>query len=169
MKIMRATTVAAVALLAVAGGVIAGTIAWRDATVKESVQKDLRDLINAEHFRVCGEYLDHDGQLKDIATYKAIDSALRDRLEHTFEDGTRVWDYYARAGIPRTYGSGEIVGVNNYSDGTTAQAVFDGWMDSDAHRPLIRNCDYDRFGVGVYKIDAGNLKWYAVEFTNVTE
>lgn len=150
--------------LTVAGAVQAVT-AWPTATVSKAATAELRTLIQEEHQRACGRSLTHDPQLRWVARWKAIDMGFRDTLSHRTTDGHEAWDFYDRAGIPHPYGAGEILGVNTYPLETTAQAIFDGWLGSPGHRALIRNCDYDRFGVGAFR--TRDTKWYAVEFTNV--
>ena len=158
---MRILGFSLILALTVSGAVHAVT-AWQTGTVSKAVE--LRVLIQAEHVRVCGSSLSNDPQLRWVARWKAMDMGLRDTLSHRTVDGHVVWDFYDHAGIPKPYGAGEILGVNTFSLGTTVQVVFDGWMASPGHRALIRNCDYDRFGVGAFR--TRTLKWYVVEFTN---
>lgn len=165
-RVPRALAAAALALLLGAGTVSAALI-WGNATVNVTVQRQIEQLINAEHLRVCGKYLSHSSQLRTIARWKATSMGIRDRMSHYTVDGRRTFDFYAQAGIPKTYGAGEIIAVNNYPDDQTARVAFNGWMGSTSHRAAIRNCDYDRFGVGTFKTAGKSNKWYAVEFTNV--
>jgi uncharacterized protein YkwD len=162
---MRVLALGLILAMTVSGAVYAVT-AWQTGTVSKAATAELRALIGAEHFRVCSRSLAHDPQLRWVARWKAMDMGLRDDLDHRTVDGHEIWDFYDRAGIPKPYGAGEIIGVNTFPVGVTAQVVFDGWMASAGHRALIRNCDYDRFGVGAFR--TRDLKWYAVEFTNVT-
>lgn len=167
---MRSVGLALVLCLLVAGTAAAITT-WRLATVSGPAEKTLAELIQTEHVRVCGKALTLDSQLIWAARYKAQDMGYRNRLSHTFIDGKRIWDFYAEAGISKRYGAGENIGWNNYPDDESARRMFRGFMDSAGHRALIRNCDYDRFGVGAFQTKGGSTegkKWYAVEFTNIS-
>lgn len=155
--------------VAVTGSAVAG-LAWRNATIYGAATREIRDLIQAEHRRVCGKTIDHDKQLREAARWKAMDMGFRDYFAHALQDGSYVWDYYAEAGISKRYGAGEIIAVNTYPDGQTAQVAFDGWMRSDGHRELIQACDFDHFGVGVFKTRGDGAypqRWFVAEFTNL--
>src|SRR5688572_30783036 len=99
---------------------------WQTATISGSITGQLRTLIQAEHVRVCGKKLDSHPQLKWAARFKAMDMGYRDRMSHAFIDGKRIWDFYAQAGIPWTYGAGEIIAVNTFPLDVTARVAFDG-------------------------------------------
>jgi uncharacterized protein YkwD len=104
------------------------------------------------------------------ARYKAMDMGYRDRMSHDLVDGKLVFAFYNEAGIVKTYGAGEILAWNNYPPDQSPAVAFAGWLKSSTHAAIIRNCDYDRFGVGAFKTkDPGGYesKWYAAEFTNV--
>jgi uncharacterized protein YkwD len=156
---MRTAILALLLAVTLAGATAVSS--WQTGTVSASVTKQLRGLIADEHQRACRTSLEHNAQLKWMARWKAMDMGLRNDLSHT----PHVWDFYDQAGIPHRYGAGEILGVNGYPIDETAQAVFAGWLASPGHAGLIRNCDYDRFGVGVFRTK--DQKWFAVEFTNV--
>jgi uncharacterized protein YkwD len=166
---MRRLILPALLALTVSGAVHAGT-GWRVGTVSRDAEHVIRALVVAEHFRVCGKTLRYDSQLVWAARYKAQDMGYRNRMSHTFLDGKRIWDFYAQAGVPRTYGAGEIIGVNTYPDLDSPRVMFRGWMNSTGHRAIIRNCDYDRFGIGAFQTRGGSegTKWYAGEFTNTS-
>lgn len=164
---MRALALAIVLLLASATIVEAFT--WRNATVRLVPENTLRALVAFEHLRVCNDAIRESPQLNWVARWKAMDMGFRDRLSHTFVDGTHVWDYYEWAGIDRSGGAGEIIAVNNFPNHDSPRTAFIGWMDSATHRDAIRNCDFDRMGVGAFKTRGGGAdgsKWYVVEFVN---
>ncbi len=141
---------------------------WGVGRPSESAEAIVRGLINGEHSRVCGKTLDHRPKLGWAARYKAMDMGYRDTLSHAFVDDSRIRDFYPEVRIDFSHGAGEIIGVNTYSDSGSPRRIFEGWMASPDHRGAIRNCDYDRFGVGAFQTKGGNsgTKWYAVEFTN---
>lgn len=142
---------------------IASHISWRTATVNGPATYELRDLIKAEHKRVCGKTLTHDSQLVWAARYKAMDMGYRNYFAHKLQDGKMVWDFYATAGIPWRNG-GEILAWNNYPNHDSARAAYRQFMGSSSHRAVIRDCTYTHFGVGAFKVASGK-KYYAVEFT----
>lgn len=136
---------------------------WRPATV--STASTLRARVAAEHLRVCGQALVSDSQLTWVARWKAQDMGYRGYFAHRAKDGAMVWDFYARAGIPWAHGAGEIIAWNSYPDSNSAEAAYQQFMGSAAHRGAIRYCGYDHFGVGAFKVASGK-KLYVVEFTN---
>lgn len=50
------------------------------------------------------------------------------------------------------------VGENIAMGYPTAEAVMDGWMNSDGHRKNILNSDFTKIGIGVYS-SGGTLYW----------
>lgn len=159
----RAALLALILALVLPGDAYA--YSWTTGTFNAEATQRMRDLINGEHVRACGTPLATSRQLRDVARWKAADMGLRNTISHTTVDGLRIWNLYDNAGIEWTYGAGEILAVNTFPLDETVRAAFDGWMDSDGHRAAIQNCDYDRFGVGVFRTK--DKKWYVAEFTNV--
>lgn len=155
----------ALVLTALLAGTALGATIWRGATVGVTEGYALRDLINAEHHRVCGSYLVNDAQLVWVARWKAQDMGYRGYFAHAALDGSHVWDFYDRVGIPWSKGTGEILAWNSYPDDYAASVAYSQFMASSSHRAAIRNCAFDRFGVGSFK--AGTKRLFAVEFTNV--
>lgn len=153
---------AALVLTLVISGTAAAVDAWRTATVYLPAEATLRTLIANEHYRVCGRALGWDSQLIWTARWKVTDMGLRGYFAHGSTDGFRVWQGYARTGIPYTYAA-EILALNYNSDDTAATAAFKAFMASSSHRAVIRSCTYTRFGVGAYKAKTRHL--FAVEFT----
>jgi len=163
----RALALALVLFLASATPAEAFT--WRNATVRLVPENVIRVLIAQEHLRVCNDALRNSIQLDWAARFKAMDMGFRNRFDHAFVDGAHIWDFYEEAGIDRSGGAGEIIAVNNFPNGDSPRKAFEGWMASQAHRDAIRNCDYDRFGVGAFKTKANGgegKKWYVAEFVN---
>ena len=171
MKRVRALFFALIAVLSVTTSVMAVTL-WQNATVAPSAEDYIRKHIAAEHYRVCGHAIVFNTKLSWASRYKAEDMGYRNKMSHPLIDGKMVWDFYNNAGIGWTYGAGEIVAWNNWPDDQSAAVAFKGWMNSDGHRAIIQNCDFDHFGVGVFKTKVGGGeggKWYAAEFTNTSK
>ena len=169
----RASLLAGALAVLLASSAIA--LSWRNATTNADVADEIAARVLTEHFRACGRNIDRDAQLDAAAEFKAYDMGFRDRIAHQFNDGHRIWDFYAEAGIPRPYGAGEILAVSSFPDRDVARRIVNGWIDSPGHRALIRNCDYDRYGVAIFKTKSSSnceadgsfcKKWAAVEFTN---
>jgi uncharacterized protein YkwD len=78
--------------------------------------------------------------------------AANDYFDHTSQDGRSPTDRAAEQGYEG--GVGENIAAG-YPD---ADAVMEGWMNSEGHRANILNCDYDVIGIGVADRD-GTLYW----------
>lgn len=134
------------------GGTEAGaTYGWRSATNSTAAEADLRARINAEHHRVCGNYLTNDSQLVTLARYRSTDMGIRRWFGHVSPEGLRLASYLSRSGIRYHYG-GEDIAWNNYPIGDAANGAFSGFMASTTHRHLIQDCHFTRIGVGAYHL-----------------
>jgi uncharacterized protein YkwD len=71
--------------------------------------------------------------------------AKNNYFSHTGRDGSSFVDRLSRAGYPKEGAAGENIA---YGYGT-AQAVVNGWMNSDGHRRNILNCSAKSTGVGL--------------------
>jgi uncharacterized protein YkwD len=74
----------------------------------------------------------------------------RHYLDHTNPDGQDPGDRMAAAGW-----HGSAWGENIAAGYSTAQKVFNAWMNSDGHRANILNCKFNRIGIGY---DPGQVK-----------
>ncbi|MCD0442717.1 CAP domain-containing protein [Glycomyces sp. A-F 0318] len=99
----------------------------------------------------CGS-LDRDGRLDAAALLHAEDMAVNDYFSHTSQDGRSPTDRANEQGYDG--GVGENIAYG-YPD---AEAVMEGWMNSEGHRANILNCGYSVIGVGAYDRD-GTIYW----------
>lgn len=99
----------------------------------------------------CGA-LERDGRLDAAALLHAEDMAVNDYFSHTSQDGRSPTDRANAQGYDG--GVGENIAYG-YPD---AEAVMEGWMNSEGHRANILNCGYSVIGVGAYDRD-GTIYW----------
>jgi uncharacterized protein YkwD len=110
------------------------------------------DIVNRERGdNGCGA-LERDSRLDTAARLHAEDMAVNDYFDHTSQDGRSPTDRAAAQGYQG--GVGENIAYG-YPD---AEAVMEGWMNSEGHRANILNCGYDVIGIGVADRD-GTLYW----------
>ena len=156
----RRALIAAVLLVALATGSVAAAIVWRSATTNTTAEARLRNLIAAEHLRVCGVALAHDSRLTWMARYRSTDMVLGRYFAHTNPvTGKRVFDLMAKAGIGYSRAA-EILAWNTYPDDLSPGAAYKQFMSSSGHRSAIRACACTRIGAGDYKV--GSKRMYAV-------
>ncbi|WP_112137769.1 CAP domain-containing protein [Glycomyces dulcitolivorans] len=99
----------------------------------------------------CGD-LARDSRLDTAARLHAEDMAVNDYFDHTSQDGRSPTDRANAQGYEG--GVGENIAYG-YPD---AEAVMEGWMNSEGHRANILNCGYDDIGIGAYDRD-GTIYW----------
>ncbi|MQM24894.1 CAP domain-containing protein [Glycomyces albidus] len=99
----------------------------------------------------CGG-LERDSRLDTAARLHAEDMAVNDYFDHTSQDGRSPTDRANAQGYEG--GVGENIAYG-YPD---AEAVMEGWMNSEGHRANILNCGYDVIGIGAYDRD-GTIYW----------
>jgi uncharacterized protein YkwD len=99
----------------------------------------------------CGD-LERDSRLDTAARLHAEDMAVNDYFDHTSQDGRTPTDRANDQGYEG--GVGENIAYG-YPD---AEAVMEGWMNSEGHRANILNCGYDAIGIGAYDRD-GTIYW----------
>lgn len=116
------------------------------------VEAAVADLVDQERADAgCGA-LERDSRLDAAARLHAEDMAANDYFDHTSQDGRGPTERAAEQGYEG--GVGENIAAG-YPD---AEAVMEGWMNSEGHRANILNCDYSVLGVGVADRD-GTLYW----------
>ena len=87
----------------------------------------------------------------------ATDMAQRNFFSHTGSDGS------SSGGRARRYGyNSSYVGENIAKGYQSAQAVFNGWMNSDGHRKNILNGRYRDCGIGYVVSGNGTPFWCQV-------
>jgi uncharacterized protein YkwD len=115
-----------------------------------STEREVLDLTNAaRRNQGCGP-LALDDSLVEAAGRHASDMVRRHYMDHTNPDGQDPGDRMAAAGW---HGSGW--GENIAAGYSTAQKVFNAWMNSDGHRANILNCRFTKIGIGY---DPGQVK-----------
>lgn len=127
---------------------------------------DLSSLVNAEHRRVCGSSMYRASRTNRLALWRSADMANRDYFGHVIK-GTdnQVFDYLRSKGGNNLWRlAGENIAYNTAAQSNSGEFAFDQFMGSEAHRDLIRNCDFNSFGVGAYRGSAGR-KYFTVVFT----
>ncbi|WP_165368304.1 CAP domain-containing protein [Phytoactinopolyspora endophytica] len=108
------------------------------------------ELTNAERqANGCDVDLRPDERLDEAAQGHSVDMAERNYMSHTSPEGEGPGDRAEAAGYPRWSGENIAMGY------ATAEAVVDGWMNSEGHRANILNCDSAAIGVGVAEGDEG--------------
>lgn len=127
-----------------------------DTGVTESARASVLALVNQERAKVGCSPLAASRGLTALAQDFSEDMAARGFFSHTDPDGATPWDRAEKAGV---LGLG---GENIARGQADAQAVMDGWMNSDGHRANILNCDYKTLGVGVHLGSGG--PWWTQDF-----
>jgi uncharacterized protein YkwD len=97
---------------------------------------------------------------EDYALHVAAQNHSRDMaaygyLSHTNQNDEGADIRMERAGYPIEYGWAENIAAGP----TTANAVMEMWMSSEAHRKNILNCKFRALGVGVAQATDGMLFW----------
>lgn len=83
--------------------------------------------------------------LRCAARVHSMDMVERGYFDHTNPDGESPWDRMARAGY-----SHRTAGENIAAGYPTAEAVVQGWLDSDGHCSNIMNDGFEEIGVGLF-------------------
>lgn len=90
----------------------------------------------------CGP-LRFEERLRWATRYHSQDMARRNYFSHTSPEGKGPGDRANAVGYPRWSGENIAAGY------ATAEAVVQGWMNSEGHRANILNCQSKAIGVGV--------------------
>lgn len=125
-----------------------------DAT--DSARATVLSLVNQERAKVGCSPVAASRGLTSLAQDFSEDMAARGFFSHTDPDGATPWDRAAKAGVQ------DLAAENIARGQADAQAVMDGWMNSDGHRANILNCDYKTLGVGVHFGSGG--PWWTQDF-----
>ncbi|MEU4176047.1 CAP domain-containing protein [Streptomyces sp. NPDC026589] len=121
-----------------------------------SARSEVLALVNAERAKAGCSPLSTSAPLTSLAQNFSEDMAARGFFDHTDPDGDTPWDRAAQAGV-------QGLGAENIARGQgDAQAVMEGWMDSEGHRANILNCDYKTIGIGVHEGSGG--PWWVQNF-----
>ncbi|MEV2262566.1 CAP domain-containing protein [Streptomyces anulatus] len=121
-----------------------------------SARSEVLSLVNQERAKVGCSPLSTSAPLTSLAQNFSEDMAARGFFDHTDPDGDTPWDRAAQAGV-------QGLGAENIARGQAdAQAVMEGWMNSEGHRANILNCDYKTIGIGVHEGSGG--PWWVQNF-----
>ncbi|WIY79120.1 CAP domain-containing protein [Streptomyces anulatus] len=121
-----------------------------------SARTEVLALVNQERAKVGCSPLSTSAPLTSLAQNFSEDMAARGFFDHTDPDGDTPWDRAAQAGV-------QGLGAENIARGQAdAQAVMEGWMNSEGHRANILNCDYKTIGIGVHEGSGG--PWWVQNF-----
>ncbi|MFW3462851.1 CAP domain-containing protein [Streptomyces microflavus] len=121
-----------------------------------SARAEVLALVNQERSKVGCSPLTTSAPLTSLAQNFSEDMAARGFFDHTDPDGDTPWDRAAQAGV-------QGLAAENIARGQAdAQAVMDGWMNSEGHRANILNCDYKTIGIGVHEGSGG--PWWTQNF-----
>ncbi|MDJ1643808.1 CAP domain-containing protein [Streptomyces pakalii] len=121
-----------------------------------SARSEVLALVNQERAKVGCSPLTTSAPLTSLAQNFSEDMAARGFFDHTDPDGDTPWDRAAQAGV-------QGLAAENIARGQAdAQAVMEGWMNSEGHRANILNCDYKTIGIGVHEGSGG--PWWVQNF-----
>ncbi|MFD4003757.1 CAP domain-containing protein [Streptomyces rubiginosohelvolus] len=121
-----------------------------------SARSEVLALVNQERAKVGCSPLSTSAPLTSLAQNFSEDMAARGFFDHTDPDGDTPWDRAAQAGV-------QGLAAENIARGQSdAQAVMEGWMNSEGHRANILNCDYKTIGIGVHEGSGG--PWWVQNF-----
>ncbi|MEU3574927.1 CAP domain-containing protein [Streptomyces globisporus] len=121
-----------------------------------SARSEVLALVNQERAKVGCSPLSTSAPLTSLAQNFSEDMAARGFFDHTDPDGDTPWDRAAQAGV-------QGLAAENIARGQAdAQAVMEGWMNSEGHRANILNCDYKTVGIGVHEGSGG--PWWVQNF-----
>ncbi|MFF3036134.1 CAP domain-containing protein [Streptomyces rubiginosohelvolus] len=121
-----------------------------------SARSEVLALVNQERAKAGCSPLTTSAPLTSLAQNFSEDMAARGFFDHTDPDGDTPWDRAAQAGV-------QGLAAENIARGQAdAQAVMEGWMNSEGHRANILNCDYKTIGIGVHEGSGG--PWWVQNF-----
>jgi uncharacterized protein YkwD len=90
-------------------------------------------------------------KLTTPAAQQSRDQAARDRMGHDGANGSTITNRLGGLGYSRW--------AENVAQYPTAQAAFNGWMNSAGHKANILNCAYTQTGLGVATSKSGKPYW----------
>lgn len=108
-----------------------------------SLESSLIQLINQERLSRGIGTLSQQSQLAAAARVHSEDMACNDFVSHTGSDGSLPWDRARAQGY-----SYSAIAENIFAGSSSAQSIFNGWMNSTGHRDNMLNPTYTEIGVG---------------------
>ncbi len=131
--------------------------ATQDSTSQSSYSAQVVSLVNEERAAKGLSALATDSQLTRLAQLKAEDMAKNKYFSHTSPTYGSAFD------MMKTYGvSYDTAGENIATGQKTAEAVMEGWMNSQGHRANILNSAYTGIGVGYARSSDGTTYWVQI-------
>jgi uncharacterized protein YkwD len=115
-----------------------------------SEEREVLDLVNQARRNQGCKSLSLNDSLVEAAGSHASDMVRRHYMDHTNPDGEDPGDRIKKAGF-----NGSGWGENIAAGYSSAQKVFNAWMNSEGHRNNILNCKFTKIGIGY---DPGQVK-----------
>lgn len=112
-------------------------------TGNSSLESQTISLINTERQKQNLGQLGTDGALTTAARRHAADMCNNSHFSHTGTDGSDFTKRAKDAGYSG-FASGEVIGWQH----TSAESIFNGWMQSPPHHDIILNASITKIGVG---------------------
>lgn len=112
-------------------------------TGNSSLESQTISLINAERQKQNLGQLGVDGALTTAARRHAADMCNNSNFSHSGTDGSDFTKRAKDAGYSG-FASGEVIGWQH----TSAESIFNGWMQSPPHHDIILNSGVTKIGVG---------------------
>ncbi len=107
------------------------------------LESSLIQLINQERQSRGIGTLSQQSQLASAARVHSEDMACNDFVSHTGSDGSLPWDRALSQGYNYS-----AIAENIFAGSSSAQSIFNGWMNSPGHRDNMLNPTYTEIGVG---------------------
>jgi len=128
-----------------------------------SLEADLLDLLNGARFEHGLAGLERYDYLDAVALARAESLAAHGYFDHTAPDGSSAFSELAGRGILYRL-AGENLARNNYPEGKTVEAAFQGLMASPGHRQNILEPAFGAIGLAV--VQSGGMWYHVMVFTN---
>jgi uncharacterized protein YkwD len=137
----------------------------RQAVAVESEAKaaGLLDALNGARLAEGLAALERHPDLDGVALFRARDLAEHGYFDHYAADGSSAFSEMGARGIAYRL-AGENLARNNYPEGRTVSAAFEGLMASPGHRANIVEPRFTRVGVGAVQL--GRLWVYVTVFAD---
>jgi len=107
------------------------------------LESSLIQLINQERQSRDIGTLSQQSQLTAAARVHSEDMACNDFVSHTGSDGSLPWDRARAQGYNYS-----AIAENIFAGSSSAQSIFNGWMNSPGHRDNMLNPTYTEIGIG---------------------
>ncbi len=124
-----------------------------------SIESEVLRLVNIERSKAGLSALKMSNELSDVARMKSQDMADKNYFSHTSPTYGSPFDMMKKFGITYT-----TAGENIAKGYAGAEAVMNGWMNSEGHKANILNPKFGTLGVG-YVVKNGTTYWTQM-FTN---